>query len=130
MSRASVLARGRAAAAAGMIDACTVEHPTGVTTNDTTGVVTPTWSTVYTGPCRIKQQGNGSAADGGEVTVAVLALEVHVPIVGSETVVHGDRVTITSAVNDPALVGRTFQVVAKPIASERTARRLSCEEVD
>jgi hypothetical protein len=130
VSLSTILAHGRAAAQARMLDACTIQHPTGVTTDDLTGVVTAAYATVYTGPCRVKQSGNGSATDGGEVTVAVLNLEVHVPVVGTEAVVHGDRVTITSAVNDTALVGRTFRVIAKPIRSEATARRISCEEVD
>lgn len=128
MSLTTILAHGRAAANNRMPDRCTIRHTTGVTT-DSKGDVTPVKVVVYTGPCRIKLAGNGSATDGGEVTVALQSPEVHVPIVGTETVVHGNEVTIDSALNDTALVGRTFQVIAKPVASERTARRLSCEEV-
>lgn len=128
MSLSTILAHGRAAAQARMLDACIVEHPTGITTDDK-GVVAPTYATVYSGACRVKLSGNGSATEGGEVTVALLSLEVHLPIAGSESIVHGDRVTITTALNDAALTGRTFQVIATPVASERTARRLSCEEV-
>lgn len=128
MSLTTILAHGRAAANNRMMDACTIRHTTGLTTDDK-GDVTPVKVVVYTGPCRIKLAGNGSATDGGEVTVALLSPEVHVPVVGTEAVVHGDEVTIDSALNDTALVGRTFQVIAKPVASERTARRLSCEEV-
>lgn len=129
MSLTTILAHGRAAAEQRMLDACVIERPT-VTSNNLTGVTSAVYAAVYTGRCRVKLAGNGSATDGGEATVAVLSLEVHVPIAGTESVVHGDRVRITSALNDTALAGRTFQVIAKPVASERTARRLSCEEVD
>ncbi|HEY9484190.1 MAG TPA: DUF6093 family protein, partial [Micromonosporaceae bacterium] len=57
MSRASVLARGRAAALAGMVDACLIERMTGTTTDPDTGQVTETWSTTYTGPCRVQEHG-------------------------------------------------------------------------
>lgn len=130
MTLSTILAHGRAAANNRMFDACIVEHPTGVTTNDTTGVVTPTMAAVYTGPCRIKLPGPTSATDGGEVTVSVGSPEVHLPVVGTEGIVHGDRVTVTAARNDSALVGRTFQVIGKDFKSESTARRLQCEELD
>lgn len=130
MSLSTILAHGRAAANNRMFDACTIQHPTGVTTDDATGVVTPTYVTVYTGPCRIKLPGPTSATDGGEVTVSLGSPEVHIPVVGSEAVVHGDRVTVTAALNDTALVGRTFQVIGKDFKSESTARRLQCEEID
>lgn len=130
MSLTTILAHGRAAANNRMMDACTVEHQTGVTTDDLTGVVTPTWSTVYTGPCRIKMTGLGSPTEGGEVTVAVLSLEVHLPIATSGDIDHGDRITVTAALNDTQLVGRTFRVTSKQLKSEATARRISVEEVD
>lgn len=130
MSLTTILAHGRAAANNRMMDACTVEHQTGGTTDDLTGVVTPMWSTVYSGPCRITMSGEGSATDGGEVTVAVLSLELHLPIEGTGTIVHNDRVTVTAALNDTELVGRTFRVSSKQIKSEATARRISIEEID
>lgn len=129
MSLPTILAHGRGAAERRMQDTCTIRHPTGVVTG-ASGAVTQLAEVVYSGPCRVKQSGNGSATEGGEATVAVLSLEVHVPIDGTAAVVHSDIVTIDSALNEPALVGRTFRVTAKPIGSERTARRLACEEVD
>jgi hypothetical protein len=126
----TILAHGRAAAQARMLDACIVEHPTGVTSGGTTGVTTPAYATVYSGPCRVKLASPGSATDGGELTVSVLAFEVHLPVVGTEGIVHGDRVTITAALNDASLVGRRLQVIGKDVKSESTARRLSCEVID
>jgi hypothetical protein len=130
MSLPTILAHGRAAANNRMMDACTVRRTTGVVTDDLTGAVTPAKVVVYTGPCRIKMAGDGSPTEGGEVTVAVLSMEVHLPIVGSETVQHLDEVTIDAALNDTALVGRTLRVGSKQIRSEATARRIPVEEID
>lgn len=130
MSLTTILAHGRAAANNRMMDACTVEHQTGNAPGGSAGVVTPVWTTVYTGPCRIKMAGNGSPTEAGEVTVAVLSLEVHLPIATSGDIDHGDRITITAALNDAQLVGRTFRVTSKQLKSEATARRISVEEVD
>lgn len=129
MSLTTILAHGRAAANNRMMDACTVRRITGVTT-DSAGVVTPTKIVVYSGPCRITMSGQGSPTEGGEATVAVLAMELHLPITGSEDVRHLDEVTVDSALNDTALVGRTLRVSSKQIKSEATARRISVEEVD
>jgi len=41
----------------------------------------------------------------------------------------GDRVTITSCVNDPAMVGRQMWLRGQPTKSEATARRFSLEEI-
>lgn len=130
MSLATILAHGRAAAVQRMMDRCTIRRTTGVTSDDLTGNVTPTQVIVYTGPCRIKMAGEGSPTEGGEVTVAVLSMELHLPIAGSENVLHGDEVTVDFALNDTALTGRTLRVSSKQIKSEATARRISVEEVD
>jgi hypothetical protein len=128
VSAASLLARGRAAAAALMVDACTIQHVTGSTTNTTTGMVTPTYSTLYTGPCKVQGGQSDSGQDVGEAHLAVLGLTVHVPIsvVG---VVETDVVTITASVNDPELVGRVFRVSGPVHKSYATARRLPVIEV-
>jgi hypothetical protein len=129
VSLSTILAHGRAAANNRMMDACTVRRITGVTT-DSAGFVTPAKTVIYSGPCRITMSGEGSPTEGGEATVAVLPLELHLPIVGSEDVRHLDEVTVDAARNDTALVGRTLRVSSKQIKSEATARRISVEEVD
>ncbi len=128
MSAASVLARGRTAAAALMVDACTIQHVTGSSTNTTTGVVTPTYATIYTGPCKVQGGQADSGQEVGDAHLAVLSLTVHVPIsvVG---VVEADVVTITASVNDPELVGRVFRVLGPVHKSYATARRLPVLEV-
>lgn len=131
MSAASVLARGRAAAEALMVDACVIRHRTGHVTNPTTGVTTPTYSAVYTGACRIQQSAQGTAstpADAGEAHLMLVPLVVQVPmsVIG---VAEGDEVTITASVHDADLVGRVFRVRHLAHKSHMTARRLGVEEV-
>ena len=130
MSRASLLARGRAAALAGMIDACQITRVTGATTDDLTGAVIPTSAVIYAGACRIQQTvAMGQRTDAAEATAIVLRLELQLPVVGSESVGRGDQVTLTASVNDPALVGRTFKIRDLHHKSEATARRMTLEEV-
>lgn len=129
MSRETVLARARGAFfVASLVDACTIQHPTGSTTNLATGQVTPTYTSVYTGPCKVGGGDSPSDRDLAEAYVAVLSPVVHIPVdvVG---VVEGDLVTITACENDPELVGRLFRVQGPMHASFRSARRLRCTEV-
>jgi hypothetical protein len=130
MTRDSVLARARAFAEAGMTDTCTIQRQTGVTTDDLTGQVTPIYAAIYSGACRIQQAAAmGQRTESGEASVVVLRLELQLPIVGSEGVERGDRVTITAAVNDTALVGRVFTIRDLAHKSEASARRMTLEEV-
>lgn len=137
MSRASVLARGRTAAEAGMVDACLIERQAGSTTNPSTGVVTPTWTQIYptapavSGPCRLQERG-GYPRD---ITVApdqpqlAINRELQLPVGTSGSVRAGDRVTIAACVNDAAMVGRRMWLRGQPTKSEATARRFSLEEI-
>lgn len=129
MSRESALALGRAAAEVGMTDACTTRRKAaGTTYDDATGNTTPTWTAVYSGPCRMKQpaaQANNSNV--GEAAVLLQQPEVHLPM---SAALHrpGDEITITASVNDPASVGRVFLVRAVPAHSAATARRYGVTE--
>jgi hypothetical protein len=131
VSRASVLARGRAAAQAGMIDTCLIQRQTGSTTNPETGVVTPTWSTIYNGVCRMQEHG-GYPRD---ITVApdqpqlAVNRELQLPVSSSGAVRAGDRVTITACVNDASMVNRQMWLRGQPSKSEATARRFTLEEI-
>lgn len=128
MSRASVLARGRAAAEAGMVDTCTVSRVTGETTDENTGAVTPTRSTLYTGACRVQQRtASSSPAEAGESYALMLALEVQLPmsVTGIKT---EDEITITASVHDADLVGRVFLVRSLAHKSHATARRVGVVE--
>jgi hypothetical protein len=123
------LLRGRAAAEALMVDACTIQHRTGQTTDGELGRVTPTYATVYTGKCKIQRAAAAvSPTDVGQASLLVGQLEVHVP--ASVTgVVGDDRVTITASVLDPALVGAVYTVRGIPEKTFLTARRLAVIEV-
>lgn len=127
MSAASVLARGRAAAELLMADACTIRRKTGESTG-TGGVVTPTYSTLYTGKCRVQQAAaQAQQQDPGEAYILMLRLEVQLPmsVTGLQT---EDEVTITASEHDPDLVGRVFLIRDLAHATHKTARRVQVLE--
>lgn len=131
MSAETALARGRAAALALMVDACTITRVTGRSTNTTSGVVTPTVATLYTGQCRVQQQqAQATVEDVGEDQALLLRLEVQLPASVTGLLV-GDRITITASANDADLPGRVFLVRDLAHASHKTSRRVQCvEETD
>jgi hypothetical protein len=131
MSAASITLRGRAAAEALMTDACTVQHLTGSTTDQDTGVVTPDNDTVYTGRCKIQQATPAAApTDVGQAAVFVGQLQLHLPVT-TETagVAPDDLVTVTACVLDASLVGKTFRLRGPAHKSYATARRFPLVEV-
>jgi hypothetical protein len=132
VSRETALVKGRAFLEGALTDACIVdrEDPTLTVTNPTTGVVTKTYVTVYTGRCEVKQGGGTQAGqtDVAEATLRLASLDLKLPVVGSENVRADDRVTITACVFDTALVGRVFFTTNQPTGSHKTARRVSLTE--
>lgn len=129
MSRASVLARGQAFAGAGFADACTIRRKTGTTTDDFSGTITPAYTTLYAGKCRVQQvTGIGRPHDVGEDFVLVQRIDVQLPVAGTAGLEVRDEVLITAAVNDADLVGRVFLVHDPAHKSEATARRVGCTE--
>ena len=128
MTRASVLARGRAAAEAGMVDTCTVRHRTGSTTDPDTGASAPTFSTLYSGPCMVQNSRPlARPTDAGQDYLLMLWLDVYVPTAVTGLQV-GDEVTITAATHDADLVGRVFRIHDLAHKSFATARRLGVIE--
>lgn len=130
MSRASVLARGRRAALAGMTDACAITRTTGESV-DADGVTTPTTATIYAGQCRVQLRtatGAGHGRDVGEAYVIIQNLELQIPITAA-AVLEGDTVTITAAASDPLLVGRVYAIRDVVAKSELTARRATMLEI-
>ncbi|HEX5996952.1 MAG TPA: DUF6093 family protein [Jiangellales bacterium] len=129
MSVESLLARGRAAAEKLMQDTCTIRHRTGETTDPTSGVVTPTYSTVYTGPCRVQQASPAArATDAGEAELLLLSRVLQVPM-SATGIRAGDRVTIDTSALDPDLDGRVFVVRGEFAKTHATSRRFGIEEV-
>ena len=123
------MARGRAAAEALMVDACTVRRATGETTDPDTGEVERTYATVYTGKCRVQQSlAQAQQQDAGEDYMLLLRLEVQLPVAGSEGLSVGDEVTITASVNDPDLTGRVFRIRDLFHKTHATSRRVQATE--
>lgn len=127
MSAASVLARGRAAAEGLMVDACTIRRITGESTGPG-GVVTPTYSTLYTGKCRIQQsKADAQQQEVGEAYALMLRLEVQLPM--SVTGLRAeDEVTVTASAHDADLIGRVFLIRDLAHATHKTARRVQVQE--
>lgn len=130
MSRTSVLAAGQRKAEAGMADACTIRRAnTTDTTDPVTGVGTTTYTTLYTGKCRIQQQvAIARPHDVGEDKVWLVRFDLQLPVGTSSGLRVGDKVTITSSVNDPDLVNRVFEVNELAHKSEATSRRVGIVE--
>jgi hypothetical protein len=127
MSRATVLARGQAAALASMTDTCTIRRVTGESTDAASGVITPTYSTLYTGACRVQQRTvTTTPQDAGEARAQMLQLEVQLPlsVTGLRT---EDQITVTAS-GDADLVNRVFLIRGLAHKTEATARRVMCEE--
>lgn len=131
MSRASALARGRLAAEISMADACVIRREnTSDTTDPVTGVGTTSYTTLYTGQCRVQQQAViARPHDVGEDKVWVVRFDLQLPVATTAGLQVGDQVTITAAVNDPDLVNRVFTVNELAHKSEATSRRIGIVEV-
>jgi hypothetical protein len=129
LNPAPVLARGRAAAEALMVDACTIQRKTGESTSTTTGAVTPTYSTLYTGKCRIQQRSaEARVEDTAEQYDRMLRLEVQLPMSVTGLKVD-DRITVTASAHDADLVGRQVWIRHLAHKTHATARRLVAEEL-
>lgn len=131
MSRSTILNRGRQRASESFVDACAIDHPTGTVTDDLTGQVTPAFTSTYVGGCRVQIGANSSSggrAESGEASVVLFGVSIQLPVVGTENVERGDRVTITASVNDADLVGRVFYIENLFSKSEATSRRLGVVE--
>lgn len=129
MSVASALAAGRRAAEALMVDTCVIRRRVGESTSPDTGVVTPTYSTVYSGRCRVQQsETQARAVEAGEDYALMLRLEVQLPIDGTEGVRTEDEVVLGTGSLDADLTGRVLVVRGLAHKSHATSRRLGCEE--
>lgn len=105
----ALLARARAAAQRGMVDTCVIKRITGSVTDPNSGVITPTTSTIYTGPCRVQQaQAQGNPQDIGEAFLVIMRHEVQLPVTVTG-LQEADQITITASA-DPDLVNRVFTI--------------------
>lgn len=131
MSRASVLARGRAFAEGGFVDSCTIVRRSSPVTNDLDGTVTYTSTPVYSGRCRVQAATANWAgpATVGEAALRLAAAELQLPVVGTDGVFIDDLVTITACVHDVDMVARVYSVVGPSHKSHAATRKLPLQEV-
>ena len=131
MSRVSVLARGRAAAEAGMIDACVITRDGVAVTNLQTGGQIMSTVTLYTGRCRLQQHipGGAKPETEGEAFKLLQPKSLQLPVAGTTGILPGDKVTMTACVNDADIVGKVLLVRELGAKSEATARRLGVQEI-
>lgn len=123
-----VLMRGRAAAEALMLDACTITRPSGTTVDPETGEIIPNHATIYTGKCKVQsREGQASSPEAGEAAFTVVSRQVHIPAQAVE-ILDGDVVTVTASTLAPFLVGRKYRVAGWSPDSYDTADRLPVEE--
>lgn len=125
-----LLASGRRAAERLMTDACVVRRKTGTVTDPVTGKITPTYTTVYTGKCRIQQAtANPGDTTAGDAELLMVPRVLSLPVASSLGLRAGDEVEMTASAHDPDLPGRRFVVRGEFAKSHATARRLGIEEV-
>lgn len=123
-----LLAAGRRAAEAKMLDTCTAGRP-GEEETDGQGNVTTPLTPLYAGRCLVQtyeaQESNPVA---GGATLTVQRYRVDVPV-GAFAPAIGDVITINTAAADPNLAGRVYRVVALLHKSQATAYRLGVREL-
>lgn len=111
-----------------MLDTCTVVRVTGRSTNTTTGIVTPTTASLYSGACRYRAGNQSQTGEAGAHAFTLVPAEVHVPV-GAFVPAVGDKVTITASATDAGNVGRVLTVTARPSGAQTSALRIPVEEV-
>lgn len=132
MSAITATRRGRRAAERLMVDRCQVVRVTGqpgATVDPVTGLRTPApTATVYAGKCKVQTyEAHESAPDSGEHVFTVQRYTIHLPA-GTDVRVD-DQITVTSAVLDAGLVGRSYRVVALLHKSFATSHRVAVDEI-
>lgn len=129
MSASSITLRGRTKAEALQVDTCTIKRRTGEVTDIDTGVVTPAYTVVYSGQCRLKLSvATARPADVGQAQVFMQHPILSLPATTTGVQVD-DVVTITASALMPSLVGRVFHVRGLAGSSHMTAARFEVMEV-
>jgi len=111
-----------------MTDTCTIKRQTGTALNATTLAMEPTYTTLYTGKCRVQLRDTvATQPDAGERAHAIVRTIVQVPV--ATTGVRVDDVVTVTASADADLTGRAFRVRSTFHKTHATSRRLECEEL-
>lgn len=131
---AAVLADGRTAAEALMVDTCRITRPgegNGPFNQDTGQYDKPPPVTVYEGKCRVQVPSdiaNATQVAAGEAEWTVQAAVIQLPVAGSEAVRVHQTVELLDVVYDLALEGRKYDVTALHHKTHATSRRLRVKE--
>lgn len=113
-----------------------IRRQTGETRNQATGKITPTWTTVYEGPARVRfTQADPRDTDVVGQRMVEQSPTVGLPIGEDERIVSGSSAAV--AVNDigviltnpddPGSVGTEFRIAGRHTQTHSTARRLPVE---
>jgi len=129
MSADSATLAGRQLAELNMTSTCTIRRAAGIVVNPD-GTESQTWTTVYTGKCRLRYpfvRPQQALVEGQQLAKqrGILSL----PIVGSESVQTDDVATITVNPLDVGVQGQTFRVEGPFTETHATARRLAVEAI-
>lgn len=124
MPRDALLRHGRSRAEQGMRDTCVIRRHGDGQVDDNSGEMTGGTTQIYDGRCRLQARTVTAQDDTtGQDQQLLVRLELQLPIAAPEPQV-GDEVEMTSAGNDPQIVGQTFRVRDLPTKSDATARRI------
>ena len=132
MTLDAVLSRGRARALQLMTETCTVRRAGTPSTDANTGVVTPTWSTIYSGVCRVQETGAIGGNEPAEVAASDAAYTATMIIsmpMSATGMLPGDQVVIGTSQYDTALPGRVMTIIRVQAKGHATARRVWAEDV-
>jgi predicted RecA/RadA family phage recombinase len=125
MTIAALLADARARHESLMVDTCTIVRLTPGSMNTTTGAITNSSSTLYSGKCRLRGSTAAGVAiretDTGEAEQTSHRYALLLPYGSDSTIAVGDVATIGT---------RTFTIVGRIKASTTTAASLLVEEVE
>nr|WP_273544751.1 DUF6093 family protein [Arthrobacter jiangjiafuii] len=122
------MAAGRVAAESLMTDTCIIDRP-GEPTTDPDGVVSPSYTPVYIGRCKVQQTlAQSSSPEAGGAVFTVQGARLDIPV-GMGTVATGDRVRMVTAMSNPDLVGNVYRIVEIFEKSWQTAQRVRVEEL-
>lgn len=120
---------GRALAESLMVDTCRIERPGEAVTDPETGVVSPSFTLVYEGPCKVQQTlAQSSSVEVGGAVFTAQDTRLDIPV-GAGPVAPGDRATMLTGAYNPALVGNVYRVTDLFETSLQTAQRLRVEEL-
>lgn len=123
-SLARRLPRMQAQAESRMLDTCTVQRVTGVTTDPLTGLDTPTYSPVYSGLCEFKTAAFVALSEesaSSQVTVQTDTLKVPTT---APALLPGDLVTFSAATLTPRLRNLRARVDGVHVGTFTTAQRV------